>query len=163
MSWSWHPSEARADHVVRDDPSVVVANATEDALTGEWRELGVGVAGGGTYCSAFLLVAPLEVDAPALDGNAIFITGWYRTPGAARTRFEARVPLGDGSLRPLSNAIPAITALDGDEAARIVFTRFPTRAFDGVALEQLDSLELGWEVLRNLLGGATARWQQAAP
>ncbi len=165
-AWSWGPREARADHVVADDASVVVAAVVEDALAAAPRELGVGVASGGRYCDAFLLAAPLDpVSVPAMDGNALIVTGWYRAPGGAVTALDAAVPIGDGGLRTLAAAVPGELALAdadaGPVAARVVLTRHPVAAFADVAPDQPGGAELGWEILKGLLGTATARWQRA--
>ncbi|MCB9561783.1 MAG: hypothetical protein H6709_24755 [Kofleriaceae bacterium] len=166
-AWRWGPGDARADHVTTSDVSRIDVAVVEDAADGAARDYGVGTAGATTYCQAFVLAAPLDADGAdgfALAGDAIAVAGWYRAPGGARTDFDARVPLGDGGLRDLAVAIPASADVrDGDgvaAAVRVVVTRHPAAALDGIAPDQLGDAELAWAVMRGLLATATATWQR---
>lgn len=156
--WRWGPTAAYADHVTQDDPSVIEAKLIDDAVNDGWHELGIGTAGGGQYCKAFLLATPVASD--ALGGETVRASGWYRLPeGGAAIPFEAGVPLGDGALTTLAAAVPQTVNLGDGTTARVVFTRYPVAAFDGVDIAQLNRLELGWELLKNLQSDTTARWQ----
>ncbi|MGE0323294.1 MAG: hypothetical protein AB7K71_25405 [Polyangiaceae bacterium] len=157
----WGLSVAHAHHVATNDPSMHVAERGEDALGEQFTTLGFGTAAGGAYCSAFLLFTPLAEGAPELGGNAIWFSGKYTAPDGDEKPLQGQIPQGDGALGSLASAIPSALPLDGD-AARIVFVRFPVRAFDGIDPSDLSDLKLGWEVLKGLVATTEVRWQLAS-
>ncbi|MEZ4372716.1 MAG: hypothetical protein R3B07_17970 [Polyangiaceae bacterium] len=157
----WGLSVAHAHHVAINDPSMYVAERGEDALSERFTTLGFGTAAGGEYCSAFLLFTPLAEGAPELGGNAIWFSGTYTDADGDAQPLQGQIPQGDGALGSLASAIPSAIPLDGD-AARVVFVRFPVRAFDGIDPSDLSDLKLGWEVLKGLVATTEVRWQLAS-
>lgn len=148
----WRPDAAYADHVVQDDASIAVADHAEDALASTWHELGVGSASNHSYCKAFILsVIPTTSD-PDLQGNTIVVTGSYIPPGESQwIAFDARIPLGEGSLVTLHPDTPEFDTFESQDGsrpgARVVFTRYPVAAFAGVRPDSVSSVQLAWELL----------------
>lgn len=162
LAWfNWGPSVAHAHHVAINDPSMYVAARGEDALSEQFTTLGLGTAAGGEYCSAFLLFTPLAEGAPELGGNAIWFSGSYVDGEGIEQPLQGQIPQGDGALGTLASAIPNALPLEGS-AARVVFVRFPARAFDGIDPSELSDLKLGWEVLKGLVATTEVRWQLAS-
>lgn len=162
MAWvHWGIPNAHAHHVAVNDPSIFVAQRGEDALTERFSSLGVGTASGGEYCSAFVLFSPLPDAAPELGGNAIWLSGSYEDVEGNRRPLRGQIPQGDGALGTLSSAVPSAVPLRG-EAARVVFVRFPARAFESINPGELTELKLGWEVLKALVATTEVRWQLAS-
>ncbi len=157
----WGISQAHAHHVAIDDPSIFIAQRSEDALGEPFTTLGVGTASGNEYCNAFLLFTPLQTGAPDLGGNAIWISGSYWDEAGTEHALQGQIPQGDGALATLSSAVPDSLPLQAG-AARITFVRFPARAFSGVDPSEFSGLKLGWEVLKGLVATTEVRWQLAS-
>lgn len=153
---------AHADHVVEDDPSIAVVAASEDGFAVEAQELGTGLSSMGQYCDAFLLATAAATE--VLDGNSIIVAGEYRLASEDRWQtLEARIPIGEGALKPLLLGMQPETGLETRDGAaidtRIVFTRYPVAAFEGLDPSAHSRAALAWELLGKLLAETTVHVQ----
>ncbi len=158
-------TDARADHVVSDDESMVVTDMAEDAMSTTTIVLGQGTADGGSYCQGFLLSSVPTQWTAGLENNTLSMSGAYLDPDAdgsdpdAWVLFQAEIPLNDGSLEDLVPAAGDLYTEDGGADVDVRFTRYPARAFDGLDPGALNTYELAWEVLGNLLHGSALHYR----
>ncbi len=153
---------AHAAHARVGDSSAVASPLVESLLDPSTRLYGRGFAGADAYCGVHLLGVPLAAagdDGFALARESLVLTGFWSAPGSReRHDLKARINLQDGSVRPLSGWTSWPGALPrGRAPVAVVITRHPARAFDRLALEQLGELDLGFEVLGNLMQSAEVR------
>lgn len=158
---------AHAGHSRVTDGSSVSSPAIESLLAAEAQLYGRGFAGGVAYCGVHMLAVPLAAEAEdgaALERESLALTGFWSAPGSGeRHELRARINLQDGSTRPLLGWTRWPDALQrGRAPVAVVITRRPARAFDGLELETISELDLGFAVLGNLMQGAQVEVASAA-
>lgn len=161
-----HEGDAQFSDTAQNDPSIIAVGIAEDVFSASLREFGVGEGGEQVYCDAFWLSAPLLDPDPRLDSDSISITGAYRPPGADGeddwVPFETAVALSAGTLTSLVPHPDDSSRPTTDDQAdvNIIVTRYPARAFDALDPRELSSVELAWEVLRNMLQDSSVSYVQ---
>lgn len=153
IGWLWWMPSAQAAHdAIEPDASRVEGTWVEDAMIGAAQLVGPGEASGGPYCRVHHLTAPLLVTPAGGDdllGLSLWVRGQATTPAGVTLSLDGTANLASGSLVDLG---------DGLQGARaeITLTRHPSRALDGLVLEELSEIERSWQLLRGLATTATA-------
>ncbi|MFK7989527.1 MAG: hypothetical protein AB8I08_26155 [Sandaracinaceae bacterium] len=151
---AWDPRPARAfahGSTYEHDISAVEPSVLDDVMVEQALDRGQSLAVRATYCELFTTHGSGSQEA------ITSITGWVRIAGAEEaTPFVAEHPLGLAELTPLPAGV-SNDALLPDEA-EIIVTRLPARAFDGLELDSMPSIDLAYEVSRALLETRQVRW-----
>jgi hypothetical protein len=161
-------SMAYADHVVTDDTSIALVAKVEDAFIEETKQLAVGVVTGGSYCKAFARSLTTSDAEGELGKSTLVVRGAYaitaKTGEDKWEEFDARVDLQEGLLEDLLfDPAPSWQPNDANIDAAIVFTRHPVQAFQGLNPNNLQPVEIAWEILGAMLHSSTVKFHILTP
>lgn len=140
------------------DASTALGPAVESWLEAEPRRFGAAEASGADYCELHALSVPSEgiaaPDGVVLTRRNLEIAGFWSAPGEPTRRpLGLSANLSDGASAPIEGLAEWPAAASSGEVALVV-TRRPARAFDGIELDGVDPIDLGFAVLAGILSGA---------
>ncbi len=130
---------------------MVEPGSFDDLMVEDDVSHGVSATSGSLYCEVF------SVHGTGRDQVVASVVGWYRAPGSIEVvAFAAEHPFGVTDVAPLAGGA-FDEALDSD-TAEVVLTMFPARAFDGLELDALPSIDLAYELSQRLLRTRESSW-----
>ncbi len=137
-------SIARAAHSVVPDASSAQLDTVDDLVAMGTHTGGPTPASGAVYCEAHVLFVPLA-DANGLGVSGGILGTFVPPQGGEPQRLSGRINIPNGGRVVLEGAPEHMVS-----GATIEMVRYPAYALNGLRLEQLSSLELGFEFLTGL-------------
>ena len=135
---------ANAAHSAVPDDTNADLQTVDDLMAGQTHTAGPTPASGAVYCQAHILFVPLaDADGLGVSGG---ILGTFVPPeGGDPQRLSGRINIRNGGSVVLEGAPDEMVA-----GATVELIRYPAYALNGLELEKLTSLELGFEFLTGL-------------